>query len=429
MSSGILDLTGERPMVFSDTGLAPFFDRKGQGLVAGNVHLHLKDMTAAAAEEYVTTVAAADGLDLVFLSYLERAEADKTYISNTFTREDLARIAASSGVAFGYGEEYRHNFIRNEGYGHVMFLDLWKPILPASFGQSIMKTGNDDGTLRPGIRKAHAAGATVLWCHNTRGLEDIPDWIAGLLHGQIFFEQDGDAPGHEGYYSYLNIGLKVPLSTGTDWFFRDMAMTYVKTPRPFTQASWLADLRAGKSFMTNGPLFEFTVNGQELGDTIVLEGPEPVTVKARAVGRVDFGQLELLRNGDVIATVDTSGKGTYVEAVLETSVMVTESAWFAVRIPPIDVDYNRPERVPAAFNEYGKPLFGHTSPIYVHVGGAPVFVPAAARRLRMQVKADMATIKRIGDYSSEAERDKVLAVYDDALEKLTAMIGDSGLPE
>lgn len=405
-----------------DIPVSRFVEREALGFVAGNAHLHLQKMTADEAEDYATAVAAADQLDLAFFSYLERAEADKHYISNSFTRDDLARFTKYSGVDFSYGEEYRHNFVGNEGYGHVMFLDLWDPILPASFGPGIMKTGLDDGILRTGIHTAQEQGATVLWCHNTRGLEDIPNWLAGILDGQLFFEQDSYAPGHDGYYSYLNIGLKVPLATGTDWFFRDMAMTYVKTPRPYTDASWLDALRQGKSFMTNGPLLEFTVDGLGLGNTVVLEGAGRVTVSARARGRVDFGQIEVLRNGEVVAAAPASAKNGFFDAAMEHEVAIDQSSWLAVRIPPVDVDYNRPEREPVAFNEYGKPLFAHSSPIYVAVDGKPVFVPEAARRLRQQVKADMATIRELGQYSSAAERDRVLALYERAVETLNAQL-------
>jgi hypothetical protein len=399
-----------------------FMDRQKAGLIAGNVHLHLQRMAMDEAENYALAVAQADALDLAFFSYLERAEADEHYISNHFTRSDLERFHDRSGVQFGYGEEYRHNFHRHDGYGHVMFLDLWKPILPASFGPDITKQGNDDGVLRTGINQAHEADATVLWCHNTRGLEDIPNWLAGLLHGQIFFEQDGSPPNHKGLYSYLNIGLKVPISTGTDWFFRDMAMTYVLAHRPFTDKSWLTALRQGRSFMTNGPMLEFTVDGKDMGDSIALDGPATVTVAARAQGRVDFQQLELLHNGEVIHQVNSTDEKTFYDARIDREITIPSSGWLAIRIPPIQVDYNRPKSEAAVFNEYGKPLFAHSSPIYVNVGDKPVFVRSAAENLRGQVLLDKESIERLGQYSSEAEREKVLALYDEAIGKLDEML-------
>ena len=56
------------------------------------------------ADQYLREVPAADGLDLLFVSYLERAGADHEYITNRYTKADLARLAAQSGVAYGNGK-------------------------------------------------------------------------------------------------------------------------------------------------------------------------------------------------------------------------------------------------------------------------------------------------------------------------------------
>ena len=34
----------------------------------------------------------------------------------------------------------------------------------------------------------------------------------------------------DGYYRYLNIGIRLPISTGTDWFLYDLARVYAKVP-------------------------------------------------------------------------------------------------------------------------------------------------------------------------------------------------------
>jgi hypothetical protein len=48
--------------------------------------------------------------------------------------------------------------------------------------------GPDWPSLRRGIAQARDDGATVIWCHNTFGHEDVPDWLAGLLHAHSIFE-------------------------------------------------------------------------------------------------------------------------------------------------------------------------------------------------------------------------------------------------
>ncbi len=390
---------------------------------SGNVHLHLKEMTLPEAERYVTETAAADGLDFVFLSYLERPGADAQYISNTFTAPDLQRFQTRSGVVFGYGEEYRHNFPRAEGYGHVMFLDLPELILPASLGADIMKRGNDDGGLRDGIEAARLQGATVLWCHNARGYEDIPSWVSGLLDGQVIF--DGGATGgyEQGFYRYLNVGLRVPIAMGTDWFLNDMAMTMVRAEGTPATANWLAALGEGQSYITNGPLLEFYVDGAQAG-AIIEPGPDwAVQVRARGVCRNDFKALELVANGAVIGRVNTEEKAGVFEANIDQTVAIQQSTWLALRAVPFGVDYDHPEAVSVGFNEYGRPLFAHTSPVYLQVAGKPVLVPEAAESLIAELRSSMVTIGRSGDFSSDAAREKVLAIYEAARAVLEEKLG------
>lgn len=422
LATATLDLAGQSSADLAipvDTLAASAAQRQ----VSGNVHLHLQKMTLHGAERYATEIAMGDGLDLVFLSYLERAGADEHYISNTFTADDLKRFGERSGVLFGYGEEYRHNFTGEQGYGHVMFLDLPELIRPASFGYNIMKTGNDDGILRTGIEQARAQQATVLWCHNAYGHEDIPNWVAGLIDGQIIF--DGGARGdyETGFYRYLNIGLRVPVSMGTDWFYNDMAMTMVALDGPPATEGWLAALRAGQSYISNGPLLEFEVEGANAGDTVRRETGGSVGVRARAVGRNDFLGLELVANGAVIGSAKTQPADGIFAATLETSVPVEASTWLAVRVTPFSAGYGQQPAGEAGFNEYGKPLFAHTSPIYVEVGGKPVFTPAAAESLIAELHSSMVAIRHAGKYTNDAERDKVLAIYEAARTTLEGKLG------
>src|SRR5437764_138287 len=130
---------------------------------AGNTHLHLRNFSMAVADNYLRNIPAADGLRVLFISYLEREKEDATYITNRYPIGDLPRFAAT-GVLFNNGEEHRHNFAGfGEGYGHVMFLNLKELVKPVSSGPGITGGGFDDVALRPGIDNARKQGATVLW--------------------------------------------------------------------------------------------------------------------------------------------------------------------------------------------------------------------------------------------------------------------------
>lgn len=285
-----------------------FFDARSQGWRSGNTHLHLMNLTFAEADRYLREAPLSDDLDLVYLSHLRRIPDEKTYISNLIVENslpggDLARLS-QSGVLFRPGEEHRHNFGRGgQGYGHVMLLDIAKLIRPVSIGPGIMRKGTDGIPLQRGIREARGDGASVIWCHNTFGFEDIPNWLAGLVDAQNIFDGGNRGSYEESYYRYLNLGLKVPFSTGTDWFIDDFSRVYVPLKGELTSNAWLKQLKSGRSLITNGPLLELTADNQPIGDTIKLDQPRGVQIKGRAASRVDFGRLELIHNGAIVKTV------------------------------------------------------------------------------------------------------------------------------
>jgi hypothetical protein len=381
--------------------LRRFYDAAGRGLKSGNTHLHLAGLTRKEADRYLSEVPRADATDLTFVSYLERFEADARYITNQYTLDDLKRLEAP-GHMFGYGEEHRHNFGEGgEGYGHVMLLDIKRLILPVSIGPGIMHAGTDGITLRRGIDTAHNDDATVIWCHNKFGLEDVPNWVAGVLDAQNIW--DG-APHLHGsyelsYYKYLNIGIRVPFSTGTDWFIYDFSRAYTPVEGELTVQKWLRSLSAGKAFITNGTLLDFDVEGKGSGDVISLAGPQSVKVTGRAVGRNDFDQLEVIQNGKVVGTAQAVDAGGHFESRLNTELRLDGPAWIALRIPG------------TGKNELDHPLFAHTSPVYVDMNGRGVFDPDVARDLIRDMEQAMVTIQEQGVFDSEAEKDSVLSVY------------------
>lgn len=103
-----IDATGKSAR--AQVTLKTFWDRRKQGLVSANTHLHVMKLSREDCDRYLADVPKADDLDVLFLSYLERADADRTYISNRYNGDDLSRLTATSGVVFGNGEEHRHNF-------------------------------------------------------------------------------------------------------------------------------------------------------------------------------------------------------------------------------------------------------------------------------------------------------------------------------
>ena len=290
-----------------------FHDVAQDNWVSGNTHLHLQQTDRAYADRYLRTVPWADEVRVVFLSYLERAGDDGHYVSNQYRPADLDELeGGEAALQFGWGQETRHNFgAFGEGYGHVLLLDLDALIKPVSTGVSLNGEGYTDGVpIAPAIKQAHEVDATVVWAHNDFGLEDIPNWVASRVHAQNIFD-GGDVSHYDtSFYRYLDLGLEVPFSTGTDWFMSDLLRVFVQVEGELTIDAWLRALRAGRSFITNGPILYFTSGGHAIGDTIDARRGDMLRVHARSIGRADFKRLELVYNGRVVHASATQRQGT-----------------------------------------------------------------------------------------------------------------------
>lgn len=416
-----LDLAGKKTADLKLV-LKPFSNLRMQGQIAGNTHLHLMKLARDDSDRYLREIPRADGLDVLFVSYLERADADHEYISNKYTKDDLANLSADN-LPIGNGEEHRHNFgPGDEGYGHVMFLDLPGLVLPVSLGPGITKRGNDGIPLQRGIDQARKAGATVVWCHNNWGRENIPSWVTKRLDAQNIFDGGEHGSYEDSFYRYLNAGIHVPFSTGTDWFIYDFSRVYVPVEGEITPQAWLKSLRAGRSFITNGPLLEFTANEKQPGDVIDLKEPGEIEVTAKATGRIDFGSLELIQNGRVVRSQPSRAVDGHFEAALEVKLPVHDPGWIAVRTPPPPLD-KAPDRFPPVNrNEFGQLLFSHSSPVYVSIAGREMFDAQIAKEFLSEIERNRREIAESGQFADDEERGRVLAVHDQAVETLKSWL-------
>ena len=417
-----LETTG-RTEIQVDLPLTTFSAVARGGWYAGNPHLHLQKLTRAQADSYLRAVPRSDGLDVVFVSYLERMNDDRQYISNEYSLADLERLGGPD-LHFGNGQEHRHNFERGgEGYGHVMFLDLPERVPPVSIGAGLTGLGPDWPPLRTGIGRARDQRATVVWCHNRFGHEDVPSWLDGLVDAQNIFDGGSTGSYADTFYRYLNIGLKVPFSAGTDWFIYDFSRVYVRVEGPLTVPSWLAALKAGRTFISNGPLLEFHVGTSQAGDTIRLEQPEILTVSGRATGRHDFQELELIRNGQVVHRAPSRAVEGHFEAELNFRLTLDASSWLALRVTGGSLDSSGAVAVPVQLpvrgsgpkNEMGETPFAHTSPVYVELGGKGIFIPDAARSLVTDLAAALTAILSKAAFDRDTQREEVLQIYRDSI--------------
>jgi hypothetical protein len=80
------------------------------------------------------------------------------------------------------------------------------------------------------------------------------------------------------WYGLLNCGFHLPASAGTDCFLNRIQSrlpgsdrAYVKIDTAFSYGEWIRNLKAGRSFVTSGPLLEFSIDGNSSERTRYLD--------------------------------------------------------------------------------------------------------------------------------------------------------------
>lgn len=181
---------------------------------------------------------------------------------------------------------------------------------------------------------------------------------------------------HDGWYRLLNLGYKVKPAAGTDWPYSDLpgvVRFYVQVDGPLNLDKWFESYDKGRTFVTNGPLLDFTINGKGIGEELrVKKGTKlDIAALARLNPDVDtLDRMELVVLGDV---ADTKSAGDKDSVELRKQITAEHSMWVAVRAYGGRQD---PRNVTIA----------HTAPIYVVVDDEPTWkrdaVPTIVAELR-----------------------------------------------
>ena len=217
----------------------------------------------------------------------------------------------------------------------------------------------------------------------------------------------------EMYYRLLNCGFRLAATGGTDNFpdvWRDPPpgtdRTYVKVDGPLTVASWLAGIKAGRTFGTTGPIVEFTVDGQPMGSELRLPAGGPGTVRVHAVvsSIAPVGEMQIVVNGKAVSGV-VAGAGA-TRATVDKDVSIPDGGWIAVRVVG-----------PASKYIADSYSFAQTTPVYVVRDGKP-FVSKEDAKFLVEVVNGIWERSGRGPWRSEAERvafkreiDQARAVY------------------
>ncbi|HEY6123174.1 MAG TPA: CehA/McbA family metallohydrolase [Steroidobacteraceae bacterium] len=354
--------------------LQRYADMPAAGWYSGDAHIH------------VTRDEVADPQLWGFVS------AEDVHVGNLLEMGNVQNVYFHQPKAWGKASRFERDghFIvsgqespRTGQFGHTIHFNIQRPVHLKTdeyflyhkvFQEVASQPGGISGFAHMGWRGAGEQGNRTGQMNRGMALLaplGLVDFIEVLQGGRLV---------NEGWYRLLNLGYRVKPAAGTDWPYSDfpgVVRFYVKVDGPFNLDSWFASYDKGRTFVTNGPLLDFTINGKGIGEELrVKRGTRlDVAAAARLNPQLDkLDRLELVVLGDVDATQSADGK----ESVsLRKELTAEHSMWVAVR----------------AFGARQDPrntTIAHSAPIYVVVDDEPTWkreaVPEIVAELRGRVQ-------------------------------------------
>ena len=351
----------------------------------------------------------------------------QSYIGRTWLE------ATNNGV--GFGQEFHTSY-----WGHLGLVGVGHLIIPGYAGYpntaaaSLVPMDADVADM------AHTQNkdALVGWVHPFDELPD-PYKDAKLTNelpvdvalGKIDYYEVVGFSDHKAsaaiWYRLLNLGFRLPAGAGTDAMTNFASLrgpvglnrVYVNvSPGPLKLDEWLKNLKAGKTFATNGPLLRFTLGGQPIGGEVKLATPGELKFTAALRSIVPVDKVEVVCNGAVVKTIssadeasaptqtikDSQGHAATTSLDVSGTVPIAKSGWCVLR----------------AYSDHAEePImdiypYGTTSPLYVTVAGEKPRSPEDARFFSKWIERVREDAGVHPDYNTPQEREHVLKVLDEA---------------
>lgn len=296
--------------------LARWIDLPAEGWFGGDPHLHVA-RTAAALDAAIADWMRAE--DVRVASLLQSGEhggriesAPQRAFGDAAVRQDGDTIVAS-------GQENPRTWLLGHGIilGAERYLDEPRDYLAYD---AVWRAARTQGGL---LGYAHFSAPGLLL--------DAPDGLVDFLEVLQF-----DVANYDALYELWTLGFRVSPFAGTDHPCAPSGVPgsqrlYARLDDPLSYRAWLDAIRAGRTFVTNGPMLDLSVDGVATGGDVTLARPGTVRVRSHVrfdPARDDVQVLEVVRDGEVVATAAPHAPG---EALLEADVAVRGASWLAAR--------------------------------------------------------------------------------------------------
>lgn len=269
-------------------------DLPQQGWYSGDVHIHAtrEDEQASATQ-------------------LLHTSAEDVHVSSLLQMGNIAHSHyeqpswGSDGRVFGSNDYYLVNGQedpRSDTRGHTSHLNLRElvrfPEQYLLYHLVFEEVQTQNGI--SGYAHTHGYGSGV-----REGMAiDIPfglvDFVEVMQSGSLY---------NPYWFDFLNLGYRLAPAGGTDYPYLDDVIgavrSYVHVEGEFSTEKWFANLAAGKTFVSNGPVIDFKLNGALMGSTVEVSREDEIKINATVSINPDIDTLdriELIEQGRVIAT-------------------------------------------------------------------------------------------------------------------------------
>jgi hypothetical protein len=390
-------------------------DRRSEGWVTADTHVHFLSPDTALLE------AKAEDVNIVNLL---AAQWGDLYTNVGDIRGELAGSSDADTLVW-VGTENRQHFL-----GHISLLGVHgEPVIPFS------TSGPGEGYIGDGT-----ANPLAEWADEARGKEGLviaphfpmphSEIIADVILGKIdaveiayWWSQTLDDFRVQDWYRLLSCGYRVPVVGGTDKMSAGVPLGGTRTyahigDRALDFDAWAQAVRAGRTYMTSGPLLEFEVDGRMAGSEIKLpvKGGS-VHVKAVSVSSVPLRSLEVVVNGRVVTGTTANGDDQTM-LTLEEDVVIEASSWIAARC-------NTGRMAPAEPAELATLIAAHSSPVYVSCGGSlPRVEPETGRYFLTTMQGGIEWLDTLATIESHAAQERIRHVFIDAMDELRDRMHD-----
>jgi hypothetical protein len=329
-----------------------WIDWRAAGWLSGDVRCHELSPHAAVLE------GAAEDLAFVNLLAVEHPpdDAQPPALSNLLAFSGTEPAVATPECAVVVNTLNVHPVL-----GTVGLLNCHRPVFPLRSGAP----GEDDWSIADWCDQCHRKRGLVVWPDLPRLTQEEPqgEALAALILGKIDAWEvagfdDVEPAVLADWYRLLDCGFHVALVGGggkdSNAAVLGSVRTYARLQPEEAPAypSWIEALRAGRTFVTNGPLLSLSVEDQGPGGVITGSGRH-LRLRSEAQSAVPFDQLEVLVGGEVRAAKATSGDR--LRAAIEMELPVTGPTWIAARC------WGRDRLLD------GQCVFAHSSAVYVTV--------------------------------------------------------------